>query len=493
MSGRSYQLAGRDSTGVFLGLDAAECLLVATGFAVTIGARLAGVPVLLSGVPLVAATVTAKAAIAGRSVHEWLRLSVAWCVAHVVGRHCWRRPLPLLPTVDGQSPVLPPALDGLDVVVGPDVGGMAVVRDRRRARVTAVLAVRGHRFTGADPGAQDALLAGWGDVLASQATGSTGVVQIGWTHAATPTALDEHRRWSRDRLAGTAVDGAGSAEPYEALIDEVAATASRHDTFVWVTVSGGDIAGRGRPLDRAVAHLPTVVAGVADLLVDAGVLVDAPLTVPELWRLLRRRCDPAHPAGGVDQPPVSLAARMGVVAPTTVGPLAVDVDWARLHVDGSWHRVYWVESWPRRPVPADWLAGFLAGFESTTMTVVHRPVDPARSQRRIDSQLVKLGAHLARKEDRARRVTEVERRVQQAAEDLESEIASGFAETLYLGLVCVSAATAEELDARGHDLEQAARASQLGLRILHGRQDTAWAATLPFGLADPSVLDLVAP
>lgn len=182
MSGRSYQLAGRDGTGFFLGLDAAECALVGAGFAVTIGARLAGVPVLLSGIPLVAATVTAKAAIAGKSVHEWLRLSVAWCVAHVAGRHRWRRPLPLLPTIDGRSPVLPPGLDGLDVVTGPDVGGMAVVRDRRRARVTAVLAVRAHRFTGADPGTQDALLARWGDRRGRLARPVRGVDRRGGRH-----------------------------------------------------------------------------------------------------------------------------------------------------------------------------------------------------------------------------------------------------------------------------------------------------------------------
>jgi hypothetical protein len=30
----------------------------------------------------------------------------------------------------------------------------------------------------------------------------------------------------------------------------------------------------------------------------------------------------------------------------------------------------------------------------------------------------------------------------------------------------------------------------MGLRVLHGRQDVAWAASLPFGLAEPGLLEV---
>ncbi len=60
-----------------------------------------------------------------------------------------------------------------------------------------------------------------------------------------------------------------------------------------------------------------------------------------------------------------------------------------------------------------------------------------------------------------------------------------------LGLVTVSAPTLEELDAAARRIQQTARARGLGLRVLHGRQDVAWGATLPFGLAEPRLLDIV--
>ena len=125
------------------------------------------------------------------------------------------------------------------------------------------------------------------------------------------------------------------------------------------------------------------------------------------------------------------------------------------------------------------------------MTVLHRPLDPERSQRRIESQMVKLTANRVRKQDKDRRVTETDLRTEQAVHDLETELASGYAEVLYLGLVTVSSPTLEDLDAAGRRLEQAARAQGMGLRVLHGRQDVAWAASLPFGLAEPGLLEVV--
>ena len=78
---------------------------------------------------------------------------------------------------------------------------------------------------------------------------------------------------------------------------------------------------------------------------------------------------------------LSLAQRTGVLGPENGRPLAMKTEWSSVWIDGALHRTYWVESWPRRPVPAGWLQSFLVAAESMSMTVIHRPVDPARSQR----------------------------------------------------------------------------------------------------------------
>lgn len=491
MSGRSYRLTARDNSGVFLGLSAGEILLIGTGFTATIVLRLAALPVLVSAVPLLVAAAAAKVRIDGRAVWQWLPLLASWSTSSLRGRHRWRTSLPLLPTPGGRPVDPPPVLRGIDITEIPDgARPFGAVRDRRAARLTAVVSVRAGRFTSADRSVQDALLAAWGDLLAVHATANSPVVQLGWSDQASPSTLSAHRAWL-DTLPGDSAGSTEGRERYDAVVESVAPLAVEHETVLWITVSGREIAGRGKLMDRATAVLPSAMDTLTGCLHDAGLQAGAPLSTPELWRLLRSRCDPAPP-DGIDGA-VALAERMGLIAADNGGPVAMDTAWSEVHIDGAWHRTYWIEAWPRRPVPADWLSGFLAGIESAVVTVIYRPLDPARSHRRIDSQLVKLQAHRARKQDRGRRVTEVDERTELAVHDLEADLASGHAETLYLGLVCVTAQTLDELDVRCRAVEQTARGAQMALRVIHGRQDVAWAATLPFGLTDPGLVDLAGP
>jgi hypothetical protein len=489
VTGRLYHLAARDGSGVFLGLDLVQCLLIGGGFVGTVALRLGELPVALAAVPLLVAFAVSKVSVAGRPLCRWFPLVGSAVMGWVSGSWRWRGSLPLLPNRSEDEVDMPPVLRGIDVVeLGDGADRIAVARDRRNARLTAVLPVGGADFAGAAPDQQDALLAGWGQVLAAHAGRDAGVVQIGWSHQARPSSLDAHRRWAAE-LAGMPGGGGAAGPEYDALVDEVEQQAATHETVVWVTVAGAEIAGRGRLLDRAAMHVPAAVGGLARGLSDAGLTVGSPLPVQALWRLLRLRCDPAPAARAGSA--LSLAQRTGVLGPVNGRPLAFETGWSSVRIDGAIHRAYWVESWPRRPVPAGWLQVFLAGCESTVMTVVHRPVDPARSNRRIDSQLVKLGAHRARKEQKSRRVTEADRRAEQAVFDLEGELASGYAETAYLGLVTVTATGPDDLEDQCDRVERAARSAQLGLRVLHGRQDVAWAASLPLGLTEPGLLELV--
>jgi hypothetical protein len=488
MTGRTYRLEPRDATGIFLGLGAAECALLGSGMVATLLLRLGGAPILLSAAPALATSGLAKLRLGGHPLYHWLPLVLQWSSTGFTGRRRWRGPLPLLPLAGerGRPAEMPAVLRGIDIVEVPHDGRrLAAVRERRGARLTAVIAVGPMGFAGTDPAAQEALLAGWGEALANAAGTGSAVVQVGWSYNARPGALSEHRGWLESRLD----TGQDTDADYASLVDEVAAFATAHETHVWITVSGTSIAGRGKPLDKAAAQLPTAVESLVTILGDAGLDVGQPLAVHGLWNLLRKRCDPFDRAEGGDA--AGLAERMGLLGQHNGRPLAVDPAWSELRMDGAWHRTYWIETWPRRPMPADWLAGFLTSLRCATLTVVHRPIDPARSHRRIEGQLVKLSAHRARKEEKARRVTEADRRTEEAAQELEAELTSGYAELLYLGLVDVAAATVEDLDNRSHEVELAARAAQLGLRVLHGRQDVAWAASLPFGLTEPGALDLM--
>jgi hypothetical protein len=485
-SGRSYSLEPRDHTGVFFGMSVAELAMVGVGLFCVIFFRLAGVPGVISVVPLAVLWPLAKA----RRVRAQLPLLVSSAWQGLTGRREWLAPLPLLPSV-ADAP-LPPPLRGLAVpeVTSLDGRPFAAVCDRSGGRMTAVLVVRGGQFAAIDPAGQDALLAGWGDVLSSFSSTGSPVVQVGWSDMAAPAGLVEHGMWAGQRLADVG-GAAGDPDRYVDLVAEVASMATSHQTVVWITVDGREVRDTpGRPAARAAAHLPAAVDNLMAALGSAGLETPGPMSPAELRRLLRMRIDPfehgwrPNPASG------SLAERLGLVEAHAAGPLAVSTARSQLRMDGSFHRTFWVRCWPRRPVPGDWLTGFLVAGTARTMTVTHYPLDPERSHKRIESQLNKLAAYEERKLDKDRRVTEEDLRTREAVQTLEAELASGHSETLYLGLVTVAAPTLDALDASARHLQQSARTHGIDLRVLHERQDVAWAATLPFGLADPSLLEV---
>ncbi|MDP9388558.1 MAG: hypothetical protein M3Q48_11775, partial [Actinomycetota bacterium] len=184
-----------------------------------------------------------------------------------------------------------------------------------------------------------------------------------------------------------------------------------------------------------------------------------------------------------------LVERLGLVGATDAGPMAVESSWRHLRVDAAFHRTYQVTAWPRLPVAPAWLEPFLAGPGVTrTMTVVFRPVSAHQSRRRIERDLVKLDSDAVTKEDKGRRVDARHRRATQALLDREAELVAGYAEMGYLGLVGVSASSEEALAEAAEVTEQLAREVGMELRCLEARQDLAWAAALPLGLAPRHLL-----
>ena len=123
------------------------------------------------------------------------------------------------------------------------------------------------------------------------------------------------------------------------------------------------------------------------------------------------------------------------------------------------------------------------GGVTRSMTVYFQPVSTHQSRRRIERGLVKLDSDAATKEDKGRRVDARHRRATQALLDREEELVAGYPEMGYVGLVTVTAASQEALDEQAEVVEQLARESGMDLRVLDGRQDLAWASSLPLGLA----------
>jgi hypothetical protein len=214
----------------------------------------------------------------------------------------------------------------------------------------------------------------------------------------------------------------------------------------------------------------------------AGLLVDAPLTPSELARALRARLDPFGAPGMRGGRRHSLVELAGLVTVPNAGPLALEVSWMHVRVDGAYHAAYVVAEWPRLEVPPSWMEPLLLHAGGIRTVAVHyEPVAPSRSQRQIDRDTVKLASDEEQRSRSGFRIGARHRRAEAEVLDRETELVAGYGELEFSGFVVVTAANRDELERSCVEYEQVAAQAGLELRRLSGRHDLALACMLPIG------------
>jgi hypothetical protein len=486
---RTYRLEPLDSSGVFLGLGVLQCAFLGGGLLVSVGAVTVKAPIPLAVLPVLVGAGVSFARAGGRPVWAWLPLLASWANLRLGRGRRWAPPLPLWFAAGEPSAPLPPCLEGLEIVEVPwrSSALLGAVRDRERSTLTAAVEVHGPQFVVEPRAEQDRLLSGWGDVLAQFAVERGAVAHLSWSDLARPSGMHQHREWIGTQPAGAAHPEA--VDSYRELLDLASSSAISHQTVVSITVAADRLGRRGGDAEALQRALTTAVDALLRGLRSAGLTAADPYTPSGLQRLLRERIEPARTP--VQPPPRSrrLADRLAVVSAATAGPLVLDSSWGHVRIDRAWHRTWWVGTWPRLAQPPAWLEPFLSGGGITrAMTVYLQPVATHQSRRRIERDLVKLESDATTREEKGRRVDARHRRATQALLDREDELVAGYPEIAYAGLVTVSASSIEELDEHSEILEQLAREAGMDLRPLDARQDVAWAASLPLGLAPSTVL-----
>ena len=489
-AGRTYRLEPLDSSGIFLGFGVVQCLLLGGGIVLGVAILTAGVALPIAAAPIVAAAAVCFTRVGGHATWEWVPLLAEWTWSGLRRGRRWGAPLPLWSSVEPSAP-MPPCLDGLDIVgidwrVGASLGA---VRDRHRRTLTAVVPVCGPQFVVEPRAEQERLLAGWGDLLGQYAIERGVVSHLSWSDLAQPSGMGDHIAWLGSDERGTPNEIAMAS--YRELLDIGTASAINHEVVVTITVARERLsrhrASRGGTDDQLRRALVTSIESLLRGLRSADLAASDPLDPAGLQRLIRSRIDPV---GARPRPRRGrLVDRLAVVRSSTAGPLALEVDWRHLRVDGAFHRTWWVGTWPRLAVPPAWLEPFLSGGGVTrSMTVYFQPVSTHQSRRRIERDLVKLESDAVTKEEKGRRIDARHRRATQALLDREEELVAGYPEMGYAGLICVSARTLDDLDERSEIIEQLARENGMDLRVLDARQDLGWVATLPLGLAPSTLL-----
>jgi hypothetical protein len=521
--GSGYRLTGRRTGTVLLGLAVPQVILAAAGVAaaVLLAAGTGSSGGVVAGLLAAAGcAVLAFATAGGRPAYQAAPTLAVFAVRRATGRLRWTAPLPLLTGTPEQAdgsgrrpaarPVpggLPTCLAGLELVAVPrpewaaggrTIAPVGLVADSRSGALTVVVGVRGSGFSLLEPAEQQRRLAGWAQVLSQFARERSPVARLGWSLWSAPAPLSEHLGWLDGQARAGDADAPARAD-YRRLLRDVARLVVGHELRVWLTVdpraAGGD-----------PAALPDAAVAAARALIDrctaVGLVCSPPLSPVQIAEAMRVQADPAV-AATLARVRGGLAERCGLASPlhpaeaggagglpavpavVHAGPLAVEASWDAVRVDGAWHRVFWVAQWPATSLTAGWWEPLLldpAGVR--TLAMVAEPVPARASRRRINAESVSIEGQLRLRERHAFRVPVQLQQAHAEVDEREEQLNAGFPEYAYLALVCVTAASREELEAACQALaDTAAACGVVELRALHGRHDAAWACTLPIGRA----------
>ncbi len=506
---RRYRFGPLDRRGLLAGWRGGQAATVGAGLVVAVGA--------LRALPIAAALAVAVVAVgaslalatwpvAGRTGDEWLPDVARHGTRVVLGRR-WREG----PAASSASSSAGPrkvkgpfsALRILQVDAGGDnpvvrmrgqassprtgSGLAAVVHDPADRTYTAVMPASGPGFVLLGSNEKDRRIAGWAAALGTLARQGTPVHRVQWVARTLPgesrTAFGGPQGASgfagpsgqvgRADAAGPGGPAGPAARSYEDLLDAARPSMRRHQVLLAMSVRGARQPMTLRPAGAAehAAACAVLMREVADLrrrLSDADVNT-APALAPRALAAVMR--------AGFSSSRWSWPEECGTTWPW---PVAGEVHWDAVRIDGTWHATYWVAEWPRTDVGADFLGPLLlAGEVRQSVAVTMEPLSPLEAARRTqqartadvaDAELRRKGGFL----HTARR-----RREEEILADRELELADGHAPFRFSGYVTVSSDTQEQLEFSCARVEQAAGQAGMELRRCYGDQQRAFCFTMP--------------
>ncbi len=311
------------------------------------------------------------------------------------------------------------------------------------------------------------------------------VASVRWSEWAAPAGADEQLAYLNAQ--GHADDSDPAVASYRSLLSGVAPLATRHEVLITVSVARARVPVAARHKGDRQAACVEALMGQVDQLSGrcrkASLTVSDPLSAPELARALRVRLDPTVVAT-LDRRGRALGDLAGLVSPANGGPLATQLTWSHWLVDNSYHRSYWISDWPRQPVNPTWMSDLiLCGQVRRSVVMIAEPVPPRASQKAIESAAAKLGSDEEHRQRTGFRVGAHHRRAKVAVDEREDELAAGYGEFSYAGVVVVSAPSTEELDKACSTMVDVAASCLMELRALNGRHDLGLSASLPLARA----------
>ena len=477
----AYLFGPRDRGALLLGMRLPQLLLMSAAVLLLLAGLVSGTSY---GLPLgvlsaVTATVVAFLPVQGRPLVDWVRPVANFGYGKLSGQGTYLGgPWAVHAPTQGTRELALPGIGARVRVRSFDTAHGEVAVIRQGNRWTAVLQVTAPAYPLADRATQQERISAWGSLLAQLGQEGSRLAAVQWLERTIPDSgrgLDDWWQQRGDRRAPNAAQ-------YEQLIQDAGPAATRHETFVAVSIDE-------RRCRRAVRAAGGGPDGVAQVLVNelawvetglrrCDVLVVGWLGPLDLGRLVRTQYDPLstqsidnRKATGPDH-----GVRLGAA-----GPMAATSSFNHYRTDSGFHAVYWIASWPRMQVQAAWLYPLLVlGGLRRTVSVTAEPISPSQSFREVRSAKVQKLTEEAQRERFGQVETALDDEEHATVVRRERELVQGHVEYRFTGYVTVSAPTETELENACAQIEQAAVRSVLEVRRVFGEQDQAFvAAALP--------------
>ncbi|HTW99098.1 MAG TPA: SCO6880 family protein, partial [Acidimicrobiales bacterium] len=396
-----YRFGPLERRGFLAGWRGGQAAIVAAGLLVGVGALRALPDAAGLAVAVVAVAVSLAAAtwpIAGRAGDEWFP-DVARYAANVLLGRKWRAPRK--PTGDpcarsGQPQKGGPfsALRILQVDAGHESAAVlvsspgsgaghtsgrsaaAVVYDPRERTYTAVMPASGPGFVLLAGSERDRRVSGWSAALGALSRQGTPVHRVQWVARTVPGAGGGSIRDSGNLPMGSNGNRSGASASYDEFLAATRPTVCRHQVLLAMSVRVSRPGLIMRPpgaQDHAssCALLLRELAAFRRRLSDAEVDSAPPLAPRALASVIRAGFSSSRWAWPEE------------CATTWPWPVAGEVLWDVVRMDGTWHATYWVAEWPRTDIGADFLGPLLlANDVRQSVSVTMEPLSPVEAVRR---------------------------------------------------------------------------------------------------------------
>ena len=242
--------------------------------------------------------------------------------------------------------------------------------------------------------------------------------------------------------------------------------------------------GKKRTPDEMGRELAARLPGLTQSLSATGAGATRPLSAQELCEVIRVAYDPAA-ARLIDE--ANAAGEPPELYWPEVGPTAHQANWDSYRHDSAVSVTWMMSGAPRGNIPSNVLARLLAPHPDIArkrITLLYRPIDAAKAAAIVEADVRAASFNLsASDKPTARNMTAT-----RAAFATAQEEASGAGLVNFGMLVTATVIDADhEADATAA-IDNLSATARLRLRIVHGSQDSAFAAALPLGLVLPKHL-----